>query len=327
MTKISVVMPFLNEGYEPINTILSINFTIDPTQVEIIAICDAPEYEFEEKIKEFSNVRFIKNKHKVGVDGCRSMGIYLAKSPVTLVIDAHMRFAFDDWVNKIYDVVMDSPKTIWCTRSVVLYDSMTSAELNPHRDVTQISNHYSVGSRMRYHKPPDTVPFNMDWIHTSSFLNENDGYLTCILGANYAGSTEWLRYIRSFEGLIGWGFSEQYISVKNWLLGGDCRGLDTVSIGHIFRKKAPYHTPYRNQLYNIIFTANVLFPEELDIFENYISLIETQHEFKPAIEMIEARWDVVCSYREYFLSKKIQTLTEYFDRFNIQYKDTVYGKN
>lgn len=312
-------MPFLNEGYEPINTIISINNTTDPTQVEIIAICDAPEYEYEEKIKQFSNVTFIKNTHTIGVDASRSVGINLAQTKAVLVIDAHMRFSKDDWVQKIYQAVIEHPKTIWCTRSLVLHDTMSSDELDPMKDVSSVSRKYSVGAKLYYLQDSKT-PLHLKWAEYSSYLTETDGYLSCILGANYAGNVEWLKSIRSFEGLLSWGFSEQYISVKNWLLGGDCRGLDSVSIGHIFRSKAPYVTPFKNNLYNMLFTGYTLFSDELDIFENYISLLEGISDFNTSMKMLESRWDIVSMYKNYFLKKKTQKLTEYFDRFNIQYK-------
>lgn len=325
MKKLTIVMPFLNEGYEPINTILSINNTTDPTQIQIIAICDAPVYEYEEKIKEFSNVTFIKNQHTIGVDASRSMGINLTQTDAVLIIDAHMRFSADDWVNKIHDAVMSGPKTLWCTRSLVLHNTMTEEELNPLIDVASVNRKYSVGAKLYYLQDSKT-PFHLKWAENSSFLTETDGYLSCVLGANYAGNTEWLKSIRSFEGLMSWGFSEQYISVKNWLLGGDCKGLDTVSIGHIFRPRAPYVTPYKNNVYNMLFTGYTLFSDELDIFENYVTLLKVTSDYDAAMKMIESRQDIANIYKNYFLTKKTKLISEYFEQFNIQYKETVYGR-
>jgi glycosyltransferase involved in cell wall biosynthesis len=327
MKKLTIVMPFLNEGYEPVNTIMSINNTANPDEIEIIAICDAPEYEYENKLRQFSNVTFIKNQYTIGVDASRSVGINLAKTDAVLIIDAHMRFSHDDWVNKIWIAVQESPKTLWCTRGIVLHDTMTEEELNPLRDVLDVSRHYSVGAILHYFENSSKVPFHLKWSMNSSFLTKTDGFLSCVLGANYAGSSDWLRHIRSFEGMMSWGFSEQYISVKNWLLGGDCRGLDTVSIGHIFRSRAPYVTPYKYHLYNMIFTAYTLFSDELDICNNYINLLKTSSEFTEANKMIEARWDIVQTYRQYFLQYKTTKLSEYLDRFNIQYREIVYGND
>lgn len=320
MKKLTIIMPFLNEGYEPINTIISINNTTDPTQIQIIAICDSPEYEYEEQITQFPNVIFVKNKQKIGVDASRSVGINLAQTDAVLIIDAHMRFSNDDWVDKIYDAVMSNQKTLWCTRSVVLHNTMTIEELDPLKDVLSVERRYSVGAKLYYQKEESTLPFHLKWAEHSSFLTETNGYVSCILGANYAGSTQWLQSIRSFEGMLTWGFSEQYVSIKNWLLGGDCRGLDSVSIGHIFRRTPPFVSPFRDNVHNMLFTAYTLFSDELDIFTNYISLLSTHHEYENAMKILDSRWDIVNIYRNYFLPKKTQKLTEYFDKFNIQYK-------
>jgi len=319
-------MPFLNEKYEPVNTIISMNNTANPNDFDIIAICDAPEYEFEDDIKQFSNVIFVKNAYTIGVDACRSMGINMTKTPAVLIIDGHMRFSHDDWVNKIFDAVTSSPKTLWCTRSVVLWHEMTPEQMNPMLDVLDMATHYSVGANLRYFTPEkDTGPFGLSWSINSSFLKESGGYLSAVLGANYAGNTTWLKMINSFEGLMNWGFSEQYISIKNWLLGGDCRGLDTVSIGHIFRSKAPFIAPYRSHIYNILFTAHTLFPDELDIFENTIRLLK-KHEsnnYESASELLKTRWDIVCMYREKFQSMKKLSIKDFFERFSIKYTEVL----
>jgi glycosyltransferase involved in cell wall biosynthesis len=325
MKKLTIVMPFLNEGYEPVNTVISINNTTDPTQIEIIAICDAPEYEYEDKLREFPNVIFVKNQHTIGVDASRSVGINMAKTESVLVIDAHMRFSNDDWVNKIYEATMEHPKTLWCTRSLVLLNTMSEEELDPTKDVLHKERRYSVGAKL-YYLDDSHTPFHLKWSEGSSFLTQTHGYLSCVLGANYAGNVEWLKSIRSYEGMLSWGFSEQYISVKNWLLGGDCRGLDSVSIGHIFRKTAPFVTPFKNNVHNMLFTAHTLFSDEVDIFENYVILLKKLGDYENAAAMLESRWDVVSMYKNYFLTKKTQSLHEYFDKFNINYKEIVYGK-
>lgn len=323
-------MPFRNEGYEPINTIISINNTTNPDNIEIIVICDTPEYEYEEQIKRFPNVIFIKNKQSIGVDACRSMGINLANTEAVLVIDAHMRFSHDDWVNKIHDAVMEHPKTIWCTRSVVLSDTMSQEELDPMKDVLYCDRYYSTGAYLKY---THGNLFGQEWMAKSSFLEKTDGYVPSILGANYAGNTTWLRNIRSFEGMLTWGFSEQYISIKNWLFGGDCRGLDSVSIGHIFRTVPPYKMLYIHEMHNQLFTAHTLFSDEEDIFENFMAGLDAYMipDIDRAKELLDSRWDIVSTYKSYFLTKKTQKLTDYFDRFNVDYKSIidayVYFKN
>jgi glycosyltransferase involved in cell wall biosynthesis len=322
MKKLTVVMPFLNEEFEPINTIISMNNTADCSEFEIIAICDAPEYKFEEAMRRFTNVRFVKNATTIGLGACRSMGINTASAPVVLVIDAHMRFSNDDWVNKIYNAAMEHPKTLWCTRSYVLRDTMTVQQLSPYKDVLSIAVNYAVGATILFDKSnKKPYPLSLKWITKSSFLDNYSGYVPCVLGANYFGNTQWLRKIRSFEGLLSWGFSEQHVSIKNWLLGGDCRGLDTVAIGHIFRTTRPYRTDFSYLLYNILFTANVLFAEELDFFNDFMYILESRYvdnsSYKSALNLLNERRDIVNIYKHTFLANKQMLIVDYLKKFNI----------
>ena len=65
MKKISVIMPFLKEGKEPLNTIISMNRTADPSSFEILAICDGEEnYEHENEIRKIPNVKYFKNEEQ-----------------------------------------------------------------------------------------------------------------------------------------------------------------------------------------------------------------------------------------------------------------------
>ena len=44
----------------------------------------------------------------------------MAKTPNILVLDAHMRFKQDGWLNKINNLIASEPDTMWCTTCSVL---------------------------------------------------------------------------------------------------------------------------------------------------------------------------------------------------------------
>ncbi len=318
-------MPFLKEGLEPVKTITSINNTTNPQEIEIIAICDEPEYEHEDLINSFNNVKFIKNSHTVGIDASRSIGIHAATAPATLIIDGHMRFSRDDWVNKILEATKKEPTTLWCTKSLVLDTTMSDEELDPFKDALHKERHFSVGAEFHFNKDHN-YPFGLIWLHLTTFKDKyQDNEVPCVLGANYASSTEWLKRSRLFEGLIGYGFSEQYASIKNWLLGGKCKGLEDVGIAHIFRKNRPYTANYTQHLYNMLFTAYTLFPDELDFYTNYINFIASKNvsnpQFNLALEMLEQRYDIVATYRHHALSMKTIKVVDMLSHLNINFED------
>lgn len=324
MKKLTVVMPFLKENFEPINTIISMNNTDDSSTFEIIAVCDEPYYEFEKELKKFDNVILVKNEHTIGVDASRSIGINMASTPAILVIDGHMRFAKDNWVDKIYDACMQHKKTLWCTRSLVLNDEMPPEKINPFIDVRDMATHYSLGANLFFYKD-DRGLFGLSWSEASSCIERSEGLLSCVLGANYACSTEWLKTIRAFEGLMDYGFSEQYISIKSWLLGGDCRGLDTVSIGHIFRSTAPYIQTYGMHVYNKLFTIHTLLCDETELLQYAIDIMKQKdpNGFSEGSDILQKRWDIVLTYQSYFMKMKKKKLTEVFDKFNMPYKEVL----
>jgi glycosyltransferase involved in cell wall biosynthesis len=330
MKKLSIIMPFLKEGIEPVKTVLSINNTIDSRDVEILVICDEPEYEYEELLIGFKNVRLIKNTHTIGIDSSRSVGINQATAPACLIIDGHMRFLNDDWVTRICDAIKNEPTTLWCTKSLVLTDEMNDEELNPLQDFKVRNLHYSTGATFHISEK-NNLPLGLKWLNGDELKNSNKNYeIPCVLGANYAGSTKWLKKTRAFEGLLGYGYSEQYVSLKNWILGGKCKGLDTVGIAHIFRKTRPYSVDYSANLYNALFTAYTLFPDEVDFFNFYVKFIKykagsNSPEYRRATQMILDRWDIVSTYREYFLSYKKIKVVDFLQYFNIQYNMEGFG--
>lgn len=317
MKKLTVVMPFLNEGIEPVNTIISMNNTADPDTFDIIAINDGGTFEHEEKLKEHKNVFYVNNKHRIGVAASRAIGINNCNTDAALVIDGHMRFDKDDWVNKIHDACMTYPKTVFCTRSYVLHDTDSVDKLDPLRPISETSKHYSLGAKVTFNNNIQRYPFAIRWYDYSNCLKEMNGLLPCVLGANYACKTNRFKNIRSFEGLKLYGYDEQYISIKNWLLGGCCKGLDTVKVGHIFRKTAPFISPTKYYVYNVLFAAHTLLEDEPVYLEKCYEVLKTNNEFNNGLELLKTNWDIVQSYHAHFKSMKTRSIKEYSDQFNI----------
>jgi hypothetical protein len=139
-----------------------------------------------------------------------------------------------------------------------------------------------------------------------------------------------LKNARIFEGLLGYGYSEQYASIKNWLLGGTCKGLESVSIGHIFRSTRPYTVTHTHFLYNVLFTAYILFSEEVDFFEKYVKFTREKNshntQFEDAIQLLESRHDIVETYRTHAAGLKKMKMVDYLNYFNISYED-FYNEN
>lgn len=321
MKKVSVVMAFLNEKAEPLNTVISMNRSADPSTFEIIVMCDAPEYEFEHEITKYPNVRLVKNKNRLGPHAASTVGIHMAEAPSVLIIDAHMRFCQDDWVNKIHDACMTNPTTLFCTRSYVLQDAWDPELLDPMRDFREVTDRYSVGARLKFFdsKIHELRPLQPEWIEKSNFIKEFGGYVPCILGANYAANTEHIKKIRCFEGMKLYGFCEQFVSIKNWVFGWDCKGLDTVSIAHMFRPTPPFVSHSKYFIWNVLLTIHVLFYDNPRFIERCYEVLNKDISMPGALELLQENWDVIESQKAYFEPMRKLSSQEFLDKFNIIY--------
>ena len=127
--KITIIMPFLNEGYEPVSTVESIYATADPSLFRIVAVNDGGVDVYRHAFRRFPEVEYVRHTHRMGVDGCRNEVGFAADTPYIFIIDSHMRFRRDGWLQRIVDRLDASDgRTVFCTRSVNLSVDNTDVE-------------------------------------------------------------------------------------------------------------------------------------------------------------------------------------------------------
>lgn len=306
MKKLSIIMPFLNEKEEPVNTINSIMETSNIDQLEIIAIDDCSKEMINLGQK---NVKYIRNKQRLGVDACRQIGIEMAESNYCLVIDAHMRFRKDDWVNVIIDRVDSNPNTLWCTTCVGLgYGKMN---MNNHN-----GKYYGADLKLLTDQEKDRPCRQIlepKWSNEKQTIEYKIG---CILGANYFFSRDWFLRIHGLKGLKSWGSSEPVMSLKSFMAGGDCRITKNIEIGHVFRDNAPYATPIADLVYNKIYILKTIFPKELE--DKLMAYIPKDINYNAAMRMIESNKDIILSEKAYYESIFKYSIYDYCSQFDIK---------
>lgn len=307
MKKITIIMPFLNEGDEPIKTITSIYETAPRELFEIIAIDDASE-----KLTDlacYPEVRYVRNNHRLGVDGCRQLGADLARTPFLFIIDAHMRFKYDNWLYKIIESLEEEPETAWCTLCLGLGYG--------HMDIHRPHGLYA-GATILFLDPDASAERPAREILEPKWQLREEGLtyeLPCILGANYGFSKKWFDYIHGLKGLQMWGSSEVFLSLKTWLAGGKCKIRTDVAIGHKFRDNAPYVTDIAPLLYNKIFICKTLFPPELS--DCLISFMPKDINFENAMKMINEKNEEIEHDRRYYQSIFTMSLSNFCRRFTL----------
>lgn len=308
-------MPFLDEKMEPIHTVKSIYDTAPSDLFEIIAIDDCsrkskgdPDY-MAEYFNVFPDVTYLRTDRREGVDYCRQWGSELAKTPNLFIIDAHMRFKDDNWLQKLIACLEREPETLWCTTCLGLgYGNM---------DINRYKGKYYGATMLFYDKkaPKDRPAREVMEPKWYPFQNKSEYELPCVLGANYGVSKQWFDHIGGLRGLKMWGSSEPFMSLKTWMAGGKCKINTDIEVGHKFRNNAPYSTEVLHLVYNKIFMCKTIIPE--DIAERLMALMAHDVNYVKAMKNIKKNEESVVKDREYYDSIFKMSLVDYCEKFNI----------
>lgn len=308
MKKLSVIMPFLNESKEPYETVKSMCETADPNRFEIIAIDDFSDNTID--LSDFKNVNLIRNDKRIGVDECRHKGVKLASNNYILIIDAHMRFKKDNWLNKMIDCIDREPSSFWCC----VCGGLGYGNLDMNRSM---GKYY--GANMLFFDPnadpkrPSRECLEPKW----AFPKDEDEYkIQCVLGANYFFRKEQFLHIRGLSGLKSWGSSEVFLSLKNYLAGADCRITKNIEIGHVFRDNAPYTTFISDLYYNKIYISKLLFPE--GFADRVIECLPNNVNCKKALDQVIANEKEIADEKAYYDGIFTKNIYDYCDEFSIK---------
>lgn len=253
MNKLTVIMTFRNEGEEVDITLQEIKRTAGE-EVDIILVNDASEdrYDYRKIAGKYNHTGYIENVERQGCAASREIGIKACCTPYLFIIDAHMRFDENLWWVKIVEAIETDPRAIYCCRCGVWdYDTKQKREIAP-----------PYAAYMNLMDEDICESLNVYWTTKDVFPDEKIVDVPCVLGACYAASKSYWNYLRGLEGLRLYSYDETFISLKAWMEGGKCKLLKDVVVGHLFRKKFPYKVLQDERLYNRLFIASTLLPEE-----------------------------------------------------------------
>jgi glycosyltransferase involved in cell wall biosynthesis len=251
---LSVVVPFRNEEMLAF-TVQRLHETIR-IPYEIITIDDGSD----QPVQIPAGVKNIRIEESMGVDFARHTGIEAAQYDTVLVIDAHMNFWDDDWSERLVDYSVNNPTDVGCVITLGLeYDRLEmeqargryfGAHIIPAEIVDENTLHYVFARRILVDK----------WNTICKA-----GEVGSVLGGAYFMSRRWYleTLLSPWEELRGWGFSEANISIPNFLMGGKNVCLD-IEMGHMFRHSSPFPTHIHTVLFNELYLAHVVIPDEAE---------------------------------------------------------------
>lgn len=254
--KLTAVISFLNEGEEVGRTVASV-LEFAEGKIDVIVINDGSSalYDYEEMLAPYPDVTYIRNDKRKGVAACRDMGVDMARTPYFILLDSHMRFYRKGWTDKITDLLDEDDRRILCCQTKAL-EKDESDEIVPMRVKT------AYGARINL--TDDSCLLDPKWRCVAEPDPESTVIdIPCVLGATYAGSRRYWKYLRGYEGLRLYGLEEPYISMKAWLEGGRCQLIKDIDVGHIYRKRFPYRVAYDEIMYNRLIIASLLLPDDL----------------------------------------------------------------
>ena len=289
--KLTVIIASYNEGDELINTVRGIRNSTGEA-VDIIVIDDSSTDGIDYSVfLSCYNVRYVKNKKRIGAAASKEKGIRLCKSRYFILLDSHMRFYQQDWHHAIVKELRNDDMQILCCQTKVLVSRNGAVE---DSDAPNAYGAYiylgtdSLIPRAKWNISPDR-----DIIQ--------GGCIPCVLGASYASSVRFWKKIRGYEGLLGFGSEEPYISIKAWLAGGKCKIMEDIIIGHIYKDSNARYNMYGEFIYNLLFVSQMLLPKAIYCRTDLLARKADRNKYSKAVILLEENAENIKHLRSYFL--------------------------
>lgn len=248
MPKLTLILTFFNEGRQLLETLKSFKETAN-MPVEVILINDAStdSFDYKKTAKDF-DAYYIEHSERKGPAISRNEGIEICTTDYFLLLDAHMRVYQSDWSYRIVEELEKNKNILLCCSTLSLNKNGQIIEQNP------------VGYGAFFNLKNLAV----HWVSEYNKVQEDFMEVPCVLGASYACSKKYWNYLKGLDGLLAYGFEEQFISIKVWLSGGRCLVMKSVKCGHIFREEseAPFEISTDEYYLNQLLIVELLYDSE-----------------------------------------------------------------
>lgn len=291
--KLTVIIPFLNEGQEVVNTVASVRkFAKD--SVDIIVINDASYdgIDYGAMLAPY-NVYYLVNTENQGVAASRDIGVNICRTPYFLLLDAHMRFYESECFDTICRLLTENDRRLLCCQSTAIDPDLSTGEMLPRKGYPLAFGAYltmKIGDRF----------LHVDWKNIERIPERDIEEIPVVLGAGYAASRRYWLYLRGLNGLRCYGSDECYISLKIWLEGGTCVLLKKHILGHYYRTASPYLTFNSEVTYNALLIASTLLPakERAYCFASY--MFADYSIFSQAIKLLDQERKLISELKDYY---------------------------
>lgn len=290
---LTIIIPFLNEGEEIVNTVKSIRETVG-AKVDIMVINDQSydEYPYRQELQKY-DVFYILNKDRKGVAASRDYGVSLCQTPYFLLLDGHMRFYDGNWAERIVSLLKQDDRVLLCCQTRFL-------EKDENGIVTQSNCPTCFGAMSTF----DTKNYcpNAEWNTHELYPGECIEPIAYVLGAGYAASKRYWTYLHGLKGLKSYGSDEAFISNKVWREGGKCLLVKDVVIGHIYRNTSPFRRYVTEEISNRLLVAYLTFSQSWYCIAATIALRKDTHMYSKAIKILQEGTEYIEEEKKYLSS-------------------------
>lgn len=289
--ELTAIIPCYNEGEELENTLKSLRDTVG-RQVNVMVVddCSCDSFDYAQIALKYE-ARYVRNAKRVGPACSKEKGVRLCETEYFIIFDAHMRFYQQDWHKIIIDELNKSQRQLLCCQTRVLskQDGV----------VREKDSTYAYGAYL--HMGLDALIPAARWNCNPHKETLDRGVIPCVLGASYASSVSYWRQIRGLEGLLGYGSEEPYLSIKVWLSGGQCRLLEQIVVGHLYKENTCSLRAYSTYAYNHLFISETLFPTSLQCKVNMAARLQGEQLFNHATMLLEKNKRLMSSLKHYYV--------------------------
>lgn len=277
--KLTIIIPFLNEQEEVVNTLKSIRDKVGD-QVEIIIIDDCSDdgWSYESLTRPF-NVSYVKNNIRMGVAASRDLGVCLCRTPYFLLLDAHMRFYDEKWPGRLVSLLDKDDRVVICCQTRFLTKNETNIVVH-NTECPNVFGAFSTFSVDNYW--PD-----IEWSLNEQQKGQNIEFIGNILGAGYAASKRYWSYIKGLNGLRKYGCDEAFLSFKVWREGGKCLLVKDVIIGHIYRTTSPYKHYVPEEISNNLLVSYLVFSQSYYCYAMAIALQKDRELYYKSMRILQ----------------------------------------
>lgn len=311
--KLTVIIPFQNEGYEVEKTVTSVRATAKNVNIMLIDDNSNDGYNYR-KVAEIFGCSYYKNNINLGVAGSRNFGVFNCTTPYFVLLDAHMRFYDLNWDERLIKLLEENPERLITSNTVYfsrdeygLYDN-EDGHIGKHRFGTN-------ASFVNMTEP--------GWEYTAKWtdkLIDKDAEVvpvSCVLGAVYASSTEWWSKIGGLTGLIKYGLDEPLMSIKTWLAGGEVLLIKNWGVGHLYRERGNYVVATAQIDHNQLYLIHLFSPEDkIPVYEENLRKRLGDTGFNSAKALLMQNYDKLLSFKKYFFTKVAKHDLNYFLELN-----------